>query len=523
MTNRKSLMACALFIAVLSGSALTWVAAQPTAERAPPPGDKKKVGKDSADPAASKPTKKIATHKVTKKPFKIELAVKGVLEPEEVTWIAYHPQPTAPRQDGGLTIVKVVEHGAKVRAGDLLVAFDVRRIDQAIEQLEAEIKSAESNIQLAELEQPLLEKGTPSELEAAERAKREADEDLAYFLKTGRPETEKRAEQYVKIAGFMLEFARDQLRQLEKMYKSNDLTEETEQMILKRQRFMVEYEADYYRLALIERDYILKTELPRREKSMRSGVIRQTLALERAQKTLLPMVAQRQQSLAKQRFDRAKSQHSLEMLRTDRAAMTITAPTEGLVYYGKFTKGHWEAGSPGKLVPTGTVNPGEVFMTIMKPRSLFVRLPIEEKDVHLVKAGLAGKAQMVFNPTRKLPARVTSMSSVPAAPGKFEAHVALDIGAEADLVPGLACSIKFVPYSQKQALVVPAAAVFEEDDQHFVNVQDRKGHVEQRRVSPGHTHESHTEILEGLREGEEILLERPGTKETAAAKGGIDP
>ena len=526
MTTWKSLIACVALIAVLSGGVLTQGTAQSTTQPSPP--KNKEKGKEGVDPAASKDpasTKKPATYKVEKKPFKIELAVKGVLEPEEATWIAYHPQPTSPFPPA-LTVRKVAEHGAKVRQGDLLVAFDTQKIDQAIRQLEAEIKNLESNIKLAELEQLLLEKAVPIDLELAERAKHEADEDLAYFLKTSRTEMEKHAQFQVRIAEFFLEYAKEQLRQLEKMYKANDLTEETEQIILKRQRFMVEYETLYYKSALIERDWILSTALPRREKSLRDGVVKQTLSLEKARNTLAPMVAQKEQNLAKMRFDLDRSKNGLEMLNKDRATMTIVAPTEGVVYYGKLSKGQWEAPAAiaGKLVPEGMVGPNEVIMTIVKPGRLVVRSQIEEKDVHLVKVGLTGKARMVFNPDRKLPAKVTMVSTVPAAPDKFEIQVALDIGIEADLVPGMACSIKFVPYSQKQALIVPSTAVFEEDDTLFVNVVDKKGKTEQRRVTPGRTNEAHTEILDGLREGEEILLERPDANKPAPApsKGGKD-
>ena len=54
-------------------------------------------------------------------------------------------------------------------------------------------------------------------------------------------------------------------------------------------------------------------------------VIRQTHALERARTTLAPMVTQKQQALVKMRFDLEKIQHGLEMLRKDRAGMTIGA------------------------------------------------------------------------------------------------------------------------------------------------------------------------------------------------------
>jgi hypothetical protein len=48
----------------------------------------------------------------------------------------------------------------------------------------------------------------------------------------------------------------------------------------------------------------------------------------------------------------------------------------------------------------------------------------------------------------------------------------------------------------------------------------KDGKREERTVTVGHTHEGHTEILNGLRAGEEILLERSMEKKSAPAAGG---
>src|SRR5687768_4144715 len=74
--------------------------------------------------------KKPATYVVEKKPFQVEVSVKGVLEAEEVVPIAHRPLPTAPGlpyAPGPMLIQKLVEHGAAVKAGDALLTLDTRR------------------------------------------------------------------------------------------------------------------------------------------------------------------------------------------------------------------------------------------------------------------------------------------------------------------------------------------------------------------------------------------------------------
>jgi multidrug efflux pump subunit AcrA (membrane-fusion protein) len=498
MRNRKATLACAA-VAALFVIAL--------ARAAQPGGDAKdKPGKETA--------KKPATHKVEKKPFRVALALKGVLESAEAVAIAHRPEPVinVPYTSVPMTIRTIVDHGANVRQGDVLVALDTRKLDQVMEQMKTDLQGMLASLQIAEREQPLAEKSAPLELETADRMKREADEDLAYYMKTGRRQAEERANQGLRYATFSYEFAKEQLRQLEKMYKANDLTEDTEQIILKRQRFQVDEEKLDLKNAEIDRDHVLKTILPRKDKLLNDVVIRQALVLEKARETNALALAQKKQSLHKMKFDVEKLRNTLDMLERERAAMTIKSPADGVVYYGKFSNGQWEASTAldARLSPGGTISGDEVFMTILKPGGVIVRLMIEEKDAGLVKAGLEGKTETVFNPDAKLATKITRIALVPAAPGKFEAIAS--VTSEQALVPGMACTVKLVPYSKKDAIAVPASAVFEEDDAHFVHVVDAKGKDTKREVRPGRTSGGRTEILSGLKAGEEILLEKPSDK-----------
>ena len=116
---------------------------------------------------------------------------------------------------------------------------------------------------------------------------------------------------------------------------------------------------------------------------------------------------------------------------------------------------------------------------------------------------------MTARPDLRLPAKVLQVSPVPAEPGKFETLVSLELPPDATgLVPGMACSVKFVPYAKKDALVVPTKALVETDEHSFVWVM-AGGKKEKREVKPGHSTGDHTEILEGLREGETIVADAP--------------
>jgi multidrug resistance efflux pump len=475
------------------------------------------VGKDEGPGRA-------ATCKVEKGPFKVEVTLKGILEAEAMTPLALNLEAWTPQAGGApLTVAKAVEAGTRVRKGDPLVWIDLDAIDRAIRDLEAERHLSELAIQLIEKELPTLEKSVPVDLAAAERAKKVADEDLEKFLKEDRAFTEKTAEFSVKSARQWLEYEQEELRQLEKMYKANDLTEETEEIILKRQRFFVEQADFFLKMAERRRNDTLQIDLPRRDQLLRESATKQTLARDRARATMPLTLSQKQLTLNKMRYDRDKATERLAKLKRDREAMTLKTPADGIVYYGRCLRGQWTtaAATADKLQPGGQLQPKEVILTIVQPKGLFVRAEVEEKELHHLRAGMTARVIATARPDGKLPATIESLSAVPVTPGKFLARVAVTLPQEDHaLMPGMTCTVKLVPYLKAEALTVPAAAIFADEldeERHYVSVMGAGHKPLKRYVKVGKKTDQKAEILEGLKEGEEILREKPaaGPKATS--------
>src|SRR5262249_59492993 len=113
--------------------------------------------------------------------------------------------------------------GTRVRMGELIAPMHQDKINLAIRDLETEQHIAQVAIRLAEEELPVLEKSTPVEIATAERNKKQADEDLKKFLEVDRPLAEATAENSAKNAQHFLDYAKEELKQLQKMYRNKDL------------------------------------------------------------------------------------------------------------------------------------------------------------------------------------------------------------------------------------------------------------------------------------------------------------
>jgi multidrug resistance efflux pump len=485
--------------------------------------DNKKIKPSAGQIKRSEEPAKAPTYLVEREPFKIEVTLKGVLEAEEMTPVALNLEAWPQSGGGSLTVQKAVEHGTQVRKGDTLLWLDLDRIDQAIRDLEAERQLTELTIQLTEKELPILERALPVDLAAAKRTQKIATEDLQKFAEKDRAFSEKSAEFSVKSSREFLEYAQEELRQLEKMYKASDLTEDTEQIILKRQRNYVERAAFSLTMSEKFRDDLLKVILPRRDQLLHEESEKSTIALEKANTTLPMLLNQKRLTRNKMKYDRDKTADRLTKLKRDREAMTVKSPADGLVYYGRCLRGQWTtAGAMAdKLQRGGQVQPQEVIFTIVQPKSLFIRAEAEEKDLgYLWPGGIKAEAIATAYPEVKFRARIESASAVPVTPGKFLARVAIEIPQEAKpLMPGMACSVKFVPYVKPLALTVPASAVFTEEldeERHYVYMPGEEDKPIKRPVKVGKRTDRKAEILEGLKEGEEILLHKPGAEPKSA-------
>jgi len=354
--------------------------ADPVQTEAPQqPAEKPAVKPHDASSAASPAKNKPATTKVEKGPFKIDVVLTGIFEAQRMTEVSIRPKAWAMP----LVVERAIELGRPVKRGDILVEFVRDKIDKLIEDTEVENTISELALKQAEEELPLLDKALPVDLAAAMRAKTQADEDLKRFFDIDKPDAERTVHFTVKQSVEYLEYAKEELRQLEKMYRSKDLTEETEEIILRRQRFQVDAREHYLKEAELKRDQKLKVDLPRQEERVRENAIKQAIDLEKA-RTLSPLnLNQKRLTAAKLKHDHSKSVAKLADLRQDREAMTVHAPADGLVYFGRCDRGHWPAaGATGqKLQKGGIIAPDEVFITVVAVRPIDIRATVDEKDL----------------------------------------------------------------------------------------------------------------------------------------------
>ena len=484
----------------------------------PPQESKKDVPAEAKDQGPAPPGEPTAPYTVKREPLRVELSIRGSFEAQTTAEVAVRPQVWQT-----LEVQSAVEHGATVQKGQVVVQFDCKKIDEEIADLKLKQALGELALKQAAENLKALEASTPLDLKQAERSRQIAQEDLEKFVRTDRALGERSAEFNLKQAEQMLEYEREELRQLEKMYKADDLTEETEEIVLKRQRNAVK--AAEFRLEVAKAHYhdTMKFDLPRRGESIQQAAVRADISAAKA-RVLLPLALdQARRELERLKIERAREAERLKKLEADRQALTVKAPIDGVVYYGRFTRGRWSGAEAAaeSLRPGSSVTKHTVLMTIVQPRPLMLRGTVSEGELRKVRKGLAGVVEPAAFPFVKLPAVIEQVAAVPSAADSFEVRISVKLDSAAPpIVPGMNGTARFVVYRQEKALVVPARAVFSEPDepQPYLFLLAKDGKPRKQPVRVGHTADDRVEILTGLREQDRVLLERPKPEEQPTAE-----
>jgi multidrug resistance efflux pump len=441
-------------------------------------------------------------------PFEVVLELEGGFEPAAATLVTARPESWSQP----LEILEVVPHGAAVEAGAVLCRFDVEKIDRALEDLRVELAVTAQGLEIARQELAAAEALRPLDLADAERESRIAAEDQARFLALGRSLAEDTARFAARAARQRLTYAREELTQLERMYKDKDLTEETEEMILQRTRFDVEQAEFGLRRTTTESEETLELDVPRQAEALDQGAAKAALRLAKA-RTMLPLELERRRlAIAKLEHDRGRSLRTVEELGRDRERATLRAAAAGIVYHGRMTDGGWSSAGPAAKAVVGQAAPlGELAFTVVGPGPLRFRAKVPEPDLHQIRPGLAGRVVATGFPDAAAEATLAAAAAPVPRGGGFDAVFTVAGGpAPAVWLPGMTGRGRFVIRGRADAVTVPAAAVFREGlAERVVYVARDEGDPERRVVKVGLTSGGRTEILEGVAAGDRVRTTKP--------------
>ncbi len=414
-----------------------------------------------------------------------------------------------------LEIQNILPEGSAVTDNQDVLAFETESLEKALTEAEFALKNSEFALEDAKLDLQELNQTYDLDLANAEREWKHEQEDFAYYQRVTVPQRRADLAYSEKSASYSLEYATDELDQLEKMYTEDELTEESEEIVLKRARRSVESAQrrmdDTMRRIARSREF----DNPRADIARNEQFKRQEFAYERLVRTL-PIKKQRQTiALAKAQNDFEQKKEKLAELGSDRQQMTLRAPMAGVLYHGRCKRGKWigATGAPARaLEPGKKLGVNKVVCTVVDPTQMMIRCDLDENMLNDVRPGMKGKAIVTAAGRSTVSVVVKSVSRIPLENGKYDCQLDIQgLGNVPNIMPGMKCKVSLLVHSNEAAVVAPKASVFSDDGgvSHYVYLVDKDNVPRRHEIQVGPESGDDIQILAGLKAGDKIAQKKP--------------
>lgn len=219
------------------------------------------------------------------------------------------------------------------------------------------------------------------------------------------------------------------------------------------------------------------------------------------------------------RADVTQAAARVAVTRVEQGRMVLYAPFDGTV-----AKIVGELGEYSTPSPPGVQTPPAI--DLIDESCLYVNAPMDEVDAPKIVVGLPVRVSLDALPKQPLAGKVRRVAPYVLAVEKQARTVDVEVDFErpagVNLLVGYSADVEIVLSNRPNVLRVPTAALIEGSKVMVLNAES--GRLEERKVKIGMANWEFTEIVEGLAEGERIVisLEREGVKVGARATAAAD-
>ena len=418
---------------------------------------------------------------------------------------------------GQTTILKLVPEGTIVQAGDELVRLDSADLVERELQQRIATDNAEASYMKAKAQYEIQESQNKSDIESAQRKLRFAEIDLEKYVKADLEQLKKQAEDKILLAEQTKTQAENTLEWSKTLFEKGFLTKsDLDRDDLEYQSRVVQLEQAQMALQLLK-DY----DDPRNREELQANRLEAERGLERAKLTADARIADFKAALLTSEARLQLEKEKLAKYRDQLQKATIVSPIEGMVVYTR-TEGGRMGG--GEAVQEGTqVREGQEILSIPRTGGMIAQASIHESALKQVSVGMPCTITVDAIPGQEFRGRVQFVALLPdkgnwwANPNQrlYRTEVTIEQG-HADMRPGMSCGIEILSEEIPDALYVPLQSIALSGGETVAFVTRAGGH-DVRKVRVGKQSDRWVQILEGLVEGDEVLLAPPAGFVTESA------
>jgi len=207
-----------------------------------------------------------------------------------------------------------------------------------------------------------------------------------------------------------------------------------------------------------------------------------------------------------------KDQSAIELQRAEGNVkrMEIRSPMEGIAVMASIVRN----GEYGQVREGDQVNAGQPFLTIVDPSSMILDASVNQVDAEKLRLGMKAMVHLDAYPDIDLPGVLEGIGAMSETStfragyvGAIPVRIRID-KTDPRVIPDLTGSADAVLSAETDTMVLPRAAVFEENGGSFVYVQSPDGWIK-KQVEAGVKSYTQVAIHSGLQKGDVVALQRP--------------
>lgn len=437
--------------------------------------------------------------KVTSSAFSVRPSFSATLIPEKAI-----PVSVSAKEWPTFTIVEILPHGSYAEKDQVLVRFDDEAFQKKLRDAESTAATGKLTLANAEADFASAQRYLPMQQQSFKVKAEYAAENWEYFRSIRRDAEIKEANLALRTSEVRLEGEIEELKQLEKMYKADDLTENTEEIILKRQREMVQANEIYVELAKLNQKRKMGIELPREAVTLEREALSSAISLAENEQNLPRNLELKRIALEDARVTAKRSAETLAALQAEKHLFTIKAPESGYFYYGSMQEGRWVVGETTKAIaPYAPVVIKRPFaILIPKNAKLLMEAMVDESTMRAIKSEQKGFATLTGRDDVAFSAAVTNFATTPGLDGRFRVTLSAQYPTDIAVAAGMTATVRLIAYENQSAFTVPVTALLSDGKGGWEVDAGDKGKISVKR---GWTWGGKVEILSGLSEGLHIV------------------
>lgn len=337
-----------------------------------------------------------------------------------------------------LEIEKIVPHGARVKQGQVIVWFKTETLDKKISKAQTDLTLARLTLDEAEIDHSIAMATNKLDLASAERTFAAARQAHDNYVRVDHDRSIASAQFSLKSSEASLQNAMEELKQLEQMYKEDELTEESEEIVLKRAKRAVESAQFRLEGTRTATDRSLRQSIPRAARAADDTFARAELAWKKSRHALDAARRRAEIEIVRKREDFSKQEKALATMQKERKGLVIKAPHDGILYHGTLTRGRMSE-KASTLSKGSAVTGNQKLATIVNPSRQQIRVDLTEANRASVRVGrICQIKSTAYGLTFK--GKLTAVADIPYANNRFDAVVSVE-GDASKVAPGTSASL----------------------------------------------------------------------------------